>query len=326
MRAVSSEALVTAAEHGWEGSTWSGAASALLAQSELLRCAAADAQRLAADALAPGPMAAAVPPLRFCLRAVHGAATFDLGDRAVGLAELQQARSDLGAHVAGPEQCAAMAMLEFRAALLLGHSAAAHTVLGWLTERVGESAELLLMRAWTETAAGRHERARTLIRPVLDGAVPALVSHTEVDSWLLETSIALVLGERPAARRALQAALALAEPLFAVRPFAQAGPGVRELLVHLHGSFGASNEFAERALAAGAGHERQQTPLSEREITVLALLPSLLSLDEIALDLTVSVNTVKSHVRSIYSKLGVSSRRRAVLAAHKHGLLSNDAR
>ena len=326
MRAVSSEALVTAAEHGWEGSTWSAAASAMLAQSELLRCAAADAQRLAADALAPGRAVSSPPPLRFCLRAVHGAATFDLGDRAVGLAELQQARSDFGAHVAGPEQCAAMAMLEFRAALLLGHSAAARTVLGWLTERVGESAELLLMRAWTETAAGRHDRARTLIRPVLDGSVPALVSHTVVDSWLLETSIAVVVGERPAARRALQTALALAEPLLALRPFAHAGPGVRELLVHQHGSFGASDEFADRALAAGAGHERQQTPLSEREITVLALLPSLLSLDEIALDLTVSVNTVKSHVRSIYTKLGVSSRRLAVLAAHEHGLLTNGVR
>ena len=62
--------------------------------------------------------------------------------------------------------------------------------------------------------------------------------------------------------------------------------------------------------------------LSEREITVLGLLPSMLSLEEIALDLTVSVNTVKSHVRSIYTKLGVSSRRLAVLAAHERGLLS----
>jgi LuxR family maltose regulon positive regulatory protein len=48
--------------------------------------------------------------------------------------------------------------------------------------------------------------------------------------------------------------------------------------------------------------------LSQRELTVLGLLPSLLSLDEIADDLTVSVNTVKSHVRSIYTKLGASSR------------------
>ncbi|HEY2205696.1 MAG TPA: LuxR C-terminal-related transcriptional regulator, partial [Pseudonocardia sp.] len=54
--------------------------------------------------------------------------------------------------------------------------------------------------------------------------------------------------------------------------------------------------------------------------------PSLLSLDEIAADLTVSVNTVKSHVRSIYTKLGVSSRRTAVLTAHENGLFTAGAR
>jgi LuxR family transcriptional regulator, maltose regulon positive regulatory protein len=53
---------------------------------------------------------------------------------------------------------------------------------------------------------------------------------------------------------------------------------------------------------------------------VLRLLPSLLSLGEIAADLTVSEDTVKSHVRSIYAKLGVSSRRLVVLAA---GLLTS---
>jgi LuxR family transcriptional regulator, maltose regulon positive regulatory protein len=81
--------------------------------------------------------------------------------------------------------------------------------------------------------------------------------------------------------------------------------------------------FAERALAASAGHHTAGAALSERELTVLRPLPSLLSLGEIAADLTVSVNTVKSHVRSIYAKLGVSSRRLAVLAAHEHGLLTS---
>jgi DNA-binding CsgD family transcriptional regulator len=129
--------------------------------------------------------------------------------------------------------------------------------------------------------------------------------------------------ERPAARRALQTALALAEPLDALRPFAHAGPSVRELLVHQLGSFGTTDTFAQRALAAGTGDRNRNTTLSERELTVLALLPSMLSLDEIATDLTVSVNTVKSHVRSIYTKLGVRSRRTAVLSAHESGLLSD---
>ena len=88
-----------------------------------------------------------------------------------------------------------------------------------------------------------------------------------------------------------------------------------------HGSFGASDDFAHRALAAGPARETRQALLSEREQTVLGLLPSMLSLDEIAADLTVSVNTVKSHIRAIYAKLGVSSRREAVLVARERRLL-----
>jgi LuxR family maltose regulon positive regulatory protein len=61
--------------------------------------------------------------------------------------------------------------------------------------------------------------------------------------------------------------------------------------------------------------------LSERELDVLALLPSLLTSSEIADEFTVSVNTVKSHIRSIYAKLGVSSRRDAVRQAHDRGVL-----
>ena len=62
--------------------------------------------------------------------------------------------------------------------------------------------------------------------------------------------------------------------------------------------------------------------MSRRELTVLELLPSLRSMDEIASDLTVSINTLKSHIRSVYSKLGVSNRRCAVLAANEHGPVS----
>jgi LuxR family maltose regulon positive regulatory protein len=325
MLTMSNDAAASAAAHGWEGSTWSAAATTMIAHAALLRAEAPDAERLAAEGLAlhRGQLAA---PLRFALQAVHGAAVFDSGDRVTGLAELQRARSSLGDLHTGAEQAASAAVLEFRAALLLGHSAAARTVYRWLAERTDGNAELLVMRAWADAADGHQEQARAVIRPVLEGFIPALLPHTLVDAWLLETTLAVAAVERPAARRALQSALAVAEPLDALRPFTQAGPGVRELLVRHHGSFGTSEAFAQRALAAGAGTgaggENRQAMLSERELTVLGLLPSLLSLDEIADDLTVSVNTVKSHVRSIYTKLGVSSRRTAVLSAHEHGLIN----
>jgi LuxR family maltose regulon positive regulatory protein len=155
--------------------------------------------------------------------------------------------------------------------------------------------------------------------------VPALLPHTLVEAFLLETALTLAGDERPAARRALRAALAVAEPLDALRPFTHAEPSIHALLALQHDSFGATDAFAQRALAAGANSGKQPTMLSQRELAVLALLPSMLSLDEIATDLTVSVNTVKSHVRSIYAKLGVSSRRMAVLSAREHGLLAHPA-
>ena len=322
MLARSTEALTTATRHGWPGSTWSASATTMIAHAALLRADPSEAQRLAADGLAARP-GLLTPPLRFALQVIHGAATFDQGHRANGLAELQQARSELGDVRTGAEQAASAAVLEFRAALQLGHTTAARTVYGWLAKRTHDNAELLLMRAWTESAAGRHEHARTIGRPILAGTTPALLPHTLVDAWLLETTLAMAADERPAARRALQSALALAEPLDALRPFVQAGPSVRELLVHQLGSFGTTETFAQRALAARVGDGNRHTTLSERELTVLGLLPSMLSLDEIATDLTVSVNTVKSHVRSIYTKLGVSSRRMAVISAHESGLLTS---
>lgn len=61
--------------------------------------------------------------------------------------------------------------------------------------------------------------------------------------------------------------------------------------------------------------------LSQRELAVLSLLPSLLTTSEIAHELTVSVNTVKTHIRSIYGELGVRTRRDAVRRAYEHDLI-----
>jgi LuxR family maltose regulon positive regulatory protein len=63
-------------------------------------------------------------------------------------------------------------------------------------------------------------------------------------------------------------------------------------------------------------------PLSDREIEVLKLLDSELSGPEIADKLMVSLNTLHTHTKRIYSKLGVNNRRAAVRRAAELGLLS----
>ena len=211
---------------------------------------------------------------------------------------------------------------EFESAIRLGQYAAARTAQCWLGERLGETAESLLMKARSEMAAGRNHHARATLRRVLDAWVPAVLPSTPVDALLQEAALAVYADDRFAARRALQSAVELAEPLELVRPFVHAGPEVRELLAQRYGSLEVADTFGGRALAAGARRAGGlESVLSRCELAVLAMLSSLQSLEEIAADLTVSVNTVKSHVRSIYSKLGVSSRRSAVLAAHEQGLV-----
>ena len=73
----------------------------------------------------------------------------------------------------------------------------------------------------------------------------------------------------------------------------------------------------------GAGH-RPALPeaLTDREAAVLRYLPTMMSNHEIASELFLSVNTVKTHLRSIYRKLGVADRREAVLRAREVQLLA----
>ena len=94
------------------------------------------------------------------------------------------------------------------------------------------------------------------------------------------------------------------------------------------GRRGIAPRYVRRLLAAsgGAGHrppagQELVEPLSERELDVLRLLGSDLDGPDIARELVVSLNTVRTHTKSIYSKLGVNTRRAAVRRAEALGLL-----
>ncbi|WP_345425544.1 LuxR C-terminal-related transcriptional regulator [Pseudonocardia xishanensis] len=258
---------------------------------------------------------------------VEAAARFDLADgagpRAAALDALCEVRQSVGGRPMDARIAAFAALVEHRAALALGRRTAARGVLGWLRERVGETPETALMRGWTEFAAGRDDGARAAARRTLAGAegAPILVGLTEVESLLLEANVAAGRAERAAVRGSLDAALAAAEPLRAVRPFTVAGSRLREILTRLYGGRADTGSFAAEVLTAIAHETDGSTRLSDRERDVLELLPSLLSLAEIGEDLSVSLNTVKTHVRSIYTKLGVNTRRTAVLAGYERGLI-----
>jgi LuxR family transcriptional regulator, maltose regulon positive regulatory protein len=103
----------------------------------------------------------------------------------------------------------------------------------------------------------------------------------------------------------------LAEAAAVLRSCADPGPTVRDWF--------SREQRAQRASRPAAAVPSQR--LTERELAVLALLPTTRSQSELARSLFVSPNTVKSHLRAIYRKLGAESRDEAVLRARSHGLL-----
>ncbi len=316
--AAAEQAVDTAVRHGRHPSAWSAGPMGLLAYAELLRgepAAAAARTEEALGAADPPP-----PEAAHMLHAVHGAALADQGRRAAGLAEMRAARAEFGEGWLPPPMVAALAVLEHRVALLTGNLPAAAQVAGWLAARVAPTGETLLLQAWTEAAAGHHDAASDVVAPVYEPDRQVLLPHTVVEAHLVDAEAAVQAGDRAAGHAALEAALATAEPLGVVRPFALAGPSTQELLGERAGS--GRGPFAARVAAARATVVPDPPALlSERELAVLALLPSLLTAGEIAAEFTVSVNTVKSHIRSIYAKLGVTSRQQAVVHARDLGLL-----
>src|SRR5581483_4618569 len=100
---------------------------------------------------------------------------------------------------------------------------------------------------------------------------------------------------------------------------ASAGVEILELVERLAWSVAAEWRAGVRRLGAVSPAERGSASriaaLSPRERDVLRMLPSRLTIAEVAAELNVSVNTVKYHIKSIYRKLGVSSRAEAADAA-----------
>ncbi len=126
----------------------------------------------------------------------------------------------------------------------------------------------------------------------------------------------------------LRRALDLAEPEGYVRVFLDEGPPLAALLASLRDRAAPSSYVHELLGSFGRGVRRSAPdydlvePLSARELEVLRLLASDLDGPGIARELVVSLSTIRSHTKAIYSKLGVTSRRAAVRRGEELDLLS----
>jgi ATP/maltotriose-dependent transcriptional regulator MalT len=184
---------------------------------------------------------------------------------------------------------------------------------------------------------GRDEGALRDARRLLDRLQQAAEAGgragSVIEILLLQALARHAQGDTPAAITSLERALTLAEPEGYVRLFVDEGEPMRLLIfdVGLRIEKQKRDEsrkligYVEKLLAAFAPAAAQQSsivePLSERELDVLKMLGTELSGPEIADRLSVSLNTVRTHTKNIYSKLGVNSRRAAVRRAEEAGLL-----
>ncbi len=211
----------------------------------------------------------------------------------------------------------------------LGQLSEARTSLAVLDAELAGSGEIANARAVISLAEGNAPAALAVAQNVVNGTAPVVGYVTVVEANLLAAVAHRELGDQRAAIAAAELALALAEPDRLVLPFAMTG--TLELLEAIprhetaHAALLTDILDVMRGSVISPGDERSPAEieqLSPSELRVLRYLPTNLSRPEIASELSVSVNTVNTHIRNIYAKLQAQDRSSAVQRAREIRLLS----
>jgi LuxR family transcriptional regulator, maltose regulon positive regulatory protein len=249
----------------------------------------------------------------------------------------------LAASLAVPHLLMPRARAELLHALVrMGDTERAEHALAGLSEQEQQPGEIRIATAALRLAQGRPHAVAAVLAPVLDGAAPVSLPTWLVRALLLQAMACDALGDPAGAGRALERALDLAEPdralsAFVLQPTAgllqrharncakHAGL-IAEIVRLLPGGGGEPGSRQQLAPAPPGQAAAEATPraterVSRGESRVLRYLPTNLSAPEIASELSVSVNTVRTHMRHLFVKLGVHSRTEAVVRARSLGLL-----
>jgi LuxR family transcriptional regulator, maltose regulon positive regulatory protein len=211
----------------------------------------------------------------------------------------------------------------------MGEPAAAGTALADASAAERATSEMRLAAAVVHLANDEPEQAIEALIPVLEGAAPTIHRSTAaVEAQVLDAVARDQLGDKRAGEESLEHALELAEPEGIVLPFIL--HPVQELLEGLprHRTTHATlRQTIVDIMAGSAPVPNGQAvdlleELSEAELRVVRSLPSNLRAPEIAAELFVSTNTIRTHLRHIYAKLGAHGRAEAVGRARQVGLLA----
>jgi len=276
----------------------------------------------------------------------------------VAMARVRQAQGDPGGALELLDEAQRVYMGDFSPnvrpvpamrARLLAAQGRVTEALGWAREQgltaddslsyVREFEHITLARVLlAQHATGGEENSRQAAARLLERLSSAAQAGGRTGN-LLEILVLLALthqagGDTPGALDALERALTLGEPEGYVRMFVGEGAPMASLLMavarqrpgwdYVRRLLDACGTTSVVSKDAPPGR-RLVEPLSERELDVLRLLTTDLDGPDIARRLVVSLNTMRTHTKSIYAKLGVNSRRAAVRRAKELGLLTRSA-
>jgi LuxR family transcriptional regulator, maltose regulon positive regulatory protein len=211
----------------------------------------------------------------------------------------------------------------------LGQLGEARASLAALDAELAGSAEISNARAAIGLAEDNPAAALAAVEEVLDGTAPAIGYVTVVETYLLAALVHRELGDQRAASAAAESALALAEADRLILPFAMTGSlkvleaMPRHETAHAALLTGIIDVMRGSSISSASESSLAEIEqLSPSELRVLRYLPTNLSRPEIASELSVSVNTVNTHIRNIYAKLRAQDRSSAVQRAREMRLLS----
>jgi LuxR family maltose regulon positive regulatory protein len=229
----------------------------------------------------------------------------------------------------------ALSLVEGELRLACGDLAGAHELVQACRDAGALPVPAAVLEGSVLLAEGRPALAATAVEPYL-------AAHDECGSRTYRAWAGLVsalagqrLGHRDQTARGLETALRIAEEEDLRRGFAAGGHRLRALIESVaptmseYSSIAATLDATMRDSPPYPGRNGQDAvpagsaipPLTDRELTVLRYLQGTLSQDEIAALLYISVNTVKTHVKNIYSKLGANRRKDALRRGHELRLL-----
>jgi LuxR family transcriptional regulator, maltose regulon positive regulatory protein len=324
----SRQAAELAERHGWTDEPAAGFASAIAARVLIWQGRLEEAEPWVQRAERT-LRAEAEPAVGLAIRSHRGLLELARGRDADALAAFQAA-DRLAGRLAEPS----LTVLPNRSFLVhalirLGETERAEQALAGVGDHERDSGEMRISLATLRLAQDNPNAAIGALAPVLHGSAPVRGPTRLAQAFLLEAIARGALGDPAASGRALERALDLAERdgvllWFVLHPV----PGLLERHAR-HGTAHAALIADILSLLAGrklapppAGPQPPLEPLSDSELRVLRYLPTNLTGPEIAGELYVSHNTVRTHISHLYAKLGTHTRAETVARARALGLLA----